>query len=44
MKVNNLAHLELSEIVDCMLTAFEGYFVPMPSDLNYWKNRYRVRA
>ncbi|MGB0864162.1 MAG: GNAT family N-acetyltransferase [Saprospiraceae bacterium] len=41
MKVNNLAHLELSEIVDCMLTAFEGYFVPMPSDLNYWKNRYR---
>jgi ribosomal protein S18 acetylase RimI-like enzyme len=41
MKIKNLESVQLSEIVDCMLIAFEGYFVQMPSDLEYWANRYR---
>lgn len=42
MLVKNLAHLPISNIVDCILLCFGGdYFVKFPSDLDYWTERFR---
>ena len=41
MKIKSLAHLPLAEVIDCFLEAFKGYFVEMPSDLDYWDFRFR---
>lgn len=40
MQIRNLQETSLPEIVDCLLQAFEGYFVKMPDDLLYWQNRF----
>ena len=42
MKIDNLANIELKEIVGCLLKSFEGYFVSMPSDILYWQNRFKA--
>jgi len=41
IEIRNLSNTKLSTIIDCLLIAFEGYFVQMPSDLNYWKSRFK---
>lgn len=41
MEIRSLAQTSLKDIVDCLLIAFEDYFVPMPSDLNYWADRFK---
>lgn len=39
--IKNLKGIPLEKIVECLLIAFEGYFVQMPSDVEYWRNRYK---
>ena len=41
IEIKNLANTSLATIVDCLLVAFEGYFVQMPSDVKYWESRYK---
>lgn len=41
MEIRPLNQTALRAIVDCLLIAFEDYFVPMPSDLNYWADRFK---
>lgn len=42
MEIRPLNQTPLRAIVDCLLIAFEDYFVPMPSDLNYWADRFKA--
>ena len=42
MTVKNLSHITFDEVLDCFLLAFENYFVKMPSDRNYYKERWRA--
>jgi ribosomal protein S18 acetylase RimI-like enzyme len=42
MTVKNLSNISLDELLDCFLIAFENYFVKMPSDRNYYKERWRA--
>lgn len=39
--MKNLKGVPLETIVDCLVVAFEGYFVQMPSDVAYWRNRFK---
>ncbi len=41
MEIRSLNQTPLRTIVDCLLIAFEDYFVPMPSDVNYWADRFK---
>lgn len=41
MEVKNLSNTSLEVIVECLLSAFEGYFVKMPEDVEYYRNRFR---
>ncbi len=40
IEIKSLAHLELSQITECIGIAFANYFVKMPTDIVYWKNRF----
>ena len=40
MTIRSLEDVPLSEIIDCFIHAFEGYFVPMPNDSAYYKKRW----
>jgi len=40
MEIRSLQHTALSDIVQCLVDAFEGYFVKIPSDVEYWRKRY----
>ncbi len=40
MKIKNLASTPFDEVISCFLSAFEGYFVKLPEDKNYWKKRF----
>ena len=42
MQIKNLKNTSLEQIVECLLVAFDGYFVKMPSDLNYWRKRFQA--
>ncbi|SNY94781.1 GNAT family N-acetyltransferase [Flagellimonas pacifica] len=42
MKVKNLEHIDFSMLMDCFLKAFENYFVKMPTDHEYYKDRWRM--
>lgn len=41
MQIKNLSNTDLEEIVFAILISFEGYFVSMPSDNEYWAKRYK---
>jgi len=41
MEIRTLADTNLSDIVACLLEAFEGYFVKMPESIDYWEERFR---
>jgi len=41
MEIRSLVNTPLQEIIDCLLISFEDYFVPMPSDINYWRDRFK---
>jgi ribosomal protein S18 acetylase RimI-like enzyme len=40
MKIKDLASTSFDEVISCFLSAFEGYFVKLPEDKNYWKKRF----
>ena len=42
LEIKTLKESSLEEIIDCLLDAFQNYFVQMPSDLSYWKSRFRA--
>ena len=42
MTVKNLADTSLDQIIGCFLAAFENYYVPMPQDKTYYKNRWKA--
>ena len=39
--IKNLQGVPLAEIIDCLLQAFDGYFVKMPESLAYWDSRFK---
>lgn len=41
MEVRSLQNTPLNTIVDCLLISFEDYFVPMPTQLSYWEDRFK---
>ena len=40
MKVKNLSSLQFEKIISCFLEAFQNYFVTLPDDVEYWRNRF----
>lgn len=42
MVVRNLSQHSFEEILECFLLAFEDYFVPMPTDPDYYKARWKA--
>ncbi len=42
MKVENLGATDFFVLMACFLKAFEGYFVKMPTDYEYYKERWRM--
>lgn len=41
MNIQNLSTTPLTEIVACFVEAFKDYVVKMPSDVEYWRKRFR---
>ncbi len=41
MTIQNLKNIDLSQIVDSLVQAFEGYFVKMPDSVEYWDGRFK---
>ena len=42
MTVKNLSDTPFNQLLDCFLLAFENYYVPMPTDSNYYKERWKA--
>lgn len=42
MEIRNLATTDVTTIVDCLTKSFADYFVPMSTDLDYWRTRFRI--
>lgn len=42
LSVKNLKNIDFDELMDCFLMAFENYFVKMPTDRNYYRERWRM--
>lgn len=42
MNVKNLSNTSFDEILNCFLLAFENYYVKMPTDKNYFKERWKA--
>ena len=42
MTVKNLSDISIDELLDSFLSAFENYFVKMPSDRNYYVERWKA--
>ena len=42
MTVRNLNHISFDELLDCFLLAFENYYMKMPTDKNYYKQRWKA--
>lgn len=40
MKVNNLSKVSFDEVLDCFLKAFENYYVKVPTDKEYHRQRW----
>jgi len=41
MEIRSLQDTPLDTIVNCLLISFEDYFVPMPTQLGYWQDRFK---
>ena len=41
MEIKPLHINQLPQIVDCLLLAFEGYFVKMPSSVEFWESKFK---
>lgn len=42
MFVKNLSNVSIEIIIDCFLKAFENYFVKMPTDIDYYVQRWKA--
>ena len=42
MIVRHLGNTDFNEVMECFLLSFEGYFVKMPTDYNYYKQRWKA--
>jgi GNAT superfamily N-acetyltransferase len=42
MVVRHLGHTDFETIMDCFLVSFENYFVKMPTDHNFYKQRWKA--
>lgn len=42
MHIKNLAATSFEEVMSCFFSAFKGYFVELPRDMEYWKKRFLV--
>lgn len=42
MKIKTLGSIPFEEVMDCFLKAFDGYFVKLPVDLEYWRSRFVI--
>jgi ribosomal protein S18 acetylase RimI-like enzyme len=42
MTVKNLSNTSFEDLLDCFLLAFDNYFVKMPTDPNYYKQRWKA--
>jgi len=42
MEIRSLGNTNLEIIVDCMNQSFQNYFVKIPSDVEFWANRYKA--
>ena len=40
LKISNLQSTPIETIIDCFAESFKDYFVPIPGDVSYWKNRF----
>jgi GNAT superfamily N-acetyltransferase len=40
--IKNLGNTDFKVIIDCFLLAFKNYFVPMPTDPNFYKSRWEA--
>lgn len=41
LKIKDLGNIDFDELMDCFLMAFENYFVKMPTDRNYYRERWK---
>lgn len=41
LKVKDLRNIDFDELMDCFLIAFENYFIKMPIDRNYYRERWK---
>ena len=41
IEIKNLYGIPLVEIIDCLLIAFDGYYVKMPESSEYWEQRFK---
>lgn len=42
MEIMNLAKTSLETIVNCLSESFKDYFVKMPSEVDFWRNRFNA--
>jgi ribosomal protein S18 acetylase RimI-like enzyme len=42
LKVKKLEKIKFDIIIDCFLKSFENYYVKVPADKNYYKNRWKI--
>ena len=42
MQVKDLSSTPFDEVMNCFHKSFENYFVTLPLDINYWKNRFNA--
>lgn len=42
MNIKNLTHVPFDEIVDCFLLSFENYYVTVPTDKKYYRERWKA--
>ncbi|WP_375563163.1 GNAT family N-acetyltransferase [Bernardetia sp. OM2101] len=42
MEIRNLSEINFDTLIDCFLLSFENYFVKMPTDADYYKQRWQT--
>jgi ribosomal protein S18 acetylase RimI-like enzyme len=42
VEIKNLASTDIETIIGCLSQSFADYFVPMSSDIAYWRNRFKI--
>lgn len=40
MEFRDLGNVSIGQLVECLVESFQGYFIEMPSDVDYWESRF----